>query len=308
MNKVILLQLLEMVFGIAGIAAWYLKNTLMTGISLLAMLLMLGISLFLSMKSKKLMDFLVVQTRPQKPETASVEQQLLQQKLTLMLFESQINPHFLYNTLDSIRGQALVNHQEEIASMTEKLSQFFRYCISSKGNIVKISEEIRNVQDYFCIQRYRFGDRIQMSIDIEDEEVLDYYIPKLTLQPIVENAIAHGIEEYTGRGHVWIRLLKTDHKIYLHVIDDGGGMEMDALLKLRRRLEQGQIEVPSNQGRRHSGIAIQNVNARIQVCFGSEYGLNYRSMKGEGTDVEIVLPLVDDFARANFENRLKGTM
>lgn len=308
MKKVILLQTTTVIFGMAGMAAWFLKARLLMGLSLFGMLILMGISLFLSIKSKKVMDFLVAQTRPKKPETASVEQQLLQQKLTLMLFESQINPHFLYNTLDSIRGQALVNHQEEIASMTEKLSQFFRYCISSKGNIVKISEEIRNVQDYFCIQKYRFGDRIQMSIDIGDEDVLDYYIPKLTLQPIVENAISHGIEEHTGRGQVWIRLVKSDHKIYLHVIDNGGGMEMDALLKLRKRLEQEQIEVSRTQGRRHSGIAIQNVNARIRVCFGREYGLNYRSIKGEGTDVEIVLPLVDDFARVNFENRLKGTM
>lgn len=147
-----------MVFGIAGIATRYLENMLITGVSLPAMLLMLGTSSFSSIEPEELIDLLVVQIRPQKPEIALVGQQLLQQKLTLMLFESQISPHFLYSTLNSTRDQALVNRQEEIASMAEEPSWFFCYCISSKGDTVKILGEIRNVQDYFYIQRYWSGD------------------------------------------------------------------------------------------------------------------------------------------------------
>lgn len=223
----------------------------------------------------------------------------------LQLFMNQINPHFLYNTLDGIRGQALENDQIEIAQMTEKLSRFFRYCISSRGDIVRLAEEIRNVKDYFGIQQFRFGDRIQLHVHIENNDVLQYYVPKLTIQPIVENAIVHGIEGHTGRGEIWLNVSTTEDTLYIHVVDNGGGMDLEQLIQLREKLNSENPQARSSNGT-HTGIAVHNVHSRIRLCFGSTYGLNYRSMPGMGTNVEISMPLVDDYSRADLENKLRN--
>ena len=121
------------------------------------------------------------------------ESKVLSKQMQYQALQSQINPHFLYNTLDSIRGEALMAGNENIASMTERLSRFFRYCISNKGNIATIRDEINNILDYFYIQEYRFGDKFHLEIEV-DEECYSYKIPQMTLQPIVENAIFHGLE------------------------------------------------------------------------------------------------------------------
>ena len=256
---------------------------------------------------KRLMDFLSAQTKPLKKAEATEKNRILEKRIELSIFENQINPHFLYNTLDSIRGEALRSGQKDIAVMLEKMSRFFRYCISSKGRIVKLSEEMHNVQDYYYIQRYRFGDRIELITEIESDEILEYYIPKITIQPIVENAIAHGIETSGRKGTVVIRMGATEKKVYIHIMDNGNGMPQEELMRINERLKSNLVEVRSAD-RKHTGIAVQNVNSRIRLCFGDEYGLHYRSILGEGTDVTIVLPLINDFSRGSFERRLQELM
>lgn len=263
-------------------------------------------ALILAYKNKRTMEFLIAQTKPIKKAEMHEQNRILEKRIELSIFENQINPHFLYNTLDSIRGEALCNDQKDIALMIENLSRFFRYCISSKGRIVKLSEELNNVRDYFFIQKYRFGDRIEMDIEIENDDILEYYIPKITIQPVVENAIAHGIESSGRKGKVVIRLGATDSKIYIHIEDNGNGMSEAELVRLNDRLKNNLVEVSSNK--KHSGIAIQNINSRIRICFGDEYGLHYRSIQGEGTDVTIVLPLVNDFKRGTVERKLQELM
>ena len=119
---------------------------------------------------------------------------ICQKQAEINALQSQINPHFLYNVLDSIRGQALSERSVELASMTEALATFFRYSISKKGNMVSLADEMKNVDNYLFIQRFRFGNKIEIIKKIEDEELMNCLIPKLTLQPIVENAIYHGLE------------------------------------------------------------------------------------------------------------------
>lgn len=298
--------ILEHIAGIILLLAMILAIVQKSFLLLFLLLLSMGTliaALVLTYKKNTTLNFLIAQLKRDSQSKSRSENTILYKKVELAIFENQINPHFLYNTLDSIRGEALINGQPEIASMTEKLSNFFRYCISSKGTIVKISEELRNVTDYFAIQKYRFGDRIDLDLQIDDS-MMDYYIPKLTLQPLVENAIAHGIENSHNKGTVTISMFPTARKLYLYVKDNGKGMSNEDLMRMNERLKNNQVQV-SSSGSRHTGIAIQNVNSRLRICFGEEYGLHYRSLPGEGTVVEIILPTVDDFTRGSFEKKMQ---
>lgn len=212
----------------------------------------------------------------------------------LTALQSQINPHFLYNTLDSIRGQALIDDNVEIAKMVEALSSFFRYSISRKGKLVTLREELANINNYMLIQCYRFNNRfsLEVIIDEEDEEAYDYLIPKLIIQPVVENAIYHGLEEKLEGGMVTIEVIVTEKNLILTISDNGGGIERTTLNKLNRRIHSrnAEIEEPEESKQRNTGIALPNIHKRIQLLFGEEYGVNIYSTVGQGTDVEITIP------------------
>lgn len=207
--------------------------------------------------------------------------------LKISALESQINPHFLYNTLESIRGQAIVSGSVDIAKTTEALAVFFRYSISQKRNIVTLQDEINNIKNYFLIQKYRFDDRFQLEILTDDNDISDYVLPKLTLQPIVENAIFHGLETKEGSGTVKIAITTTVKRLLITVSDNGLGMTSEILDCVNQKLRDDTF--PSEE---NSGIALVNVNRRIKLFFGDQYGLQIYSIQGKGTDVEIVLPLV----------------
>ena len=123
--------------------------------------------------------------------------EIFNKQTELTALQSQINPHFLYNTLDTIRGQAMCDDNIEVANMIETLASFFRYSISRKGNLVTLRDELNNINNYMRIQQYRFNNRFSLEIvvDEEDMQAYDFYVPRLILQPIVENAIVHGLEE-----------------------------------------------------------------------------------------------------------------
>lgn len=202
----------------------------------------------------------------------------------LNALQSQINPHFLYNTLECIRSEALLCHHESIANMAKSLASFFRYSISRKENIVTIWDEIENIKNYFLIQNYRFENKFIFVLEAEDEErVYRYLIPKMTIQPIVENAIFHGLETKTGECIVRIRIAVTENKVILVISDNGVGMSAKTLEMLR----SGSVSSASG-----NGIALFNVNQRIKLTFGAEYGLQIYSTEGIGTDIEIIIPIV----------------
>jgi len=141
--------------------------------------------------------------------------------------QNQINPHFLYNTLEAIRSDAICQGADSIADIAEALATFFRYTISNVSSMVPLETEISNSETYFAIQNFRFGDRINLKINIIDDDmsVLEYKIPKLTLQPIIENAIVHGLERKLGSGTVAIEIITVDDRLIIKIADDGIGMD-----------------------------------------------------------------------------------
>ena len=207
--------------------------------------------------------------------------------------QNQINPHFLYNTLECIRSEAILQDCENIARMSHALASFFRYSISRKENIVTLRDELSNIKNYFFIQQFRFEDRFFLDIQVEDgdDELLDCLLPKMTLQPIVENCVFHGLEPKAEQGHVTIRISGTKDMMKVIVEDDGVGMPPDVLDKMRAALEEERQ--PTNQPDTHgNGIAMYNVNQRIKLAFGRDYGLFVYSTENLGTDVEIWMPKV----------------
>lgn len=212
-----------------------------------------------------------------------------------LALQNQINPHFLYNTLESIRSEALTAGLMDVADMTEALATFFRYTISKVENLVSVEEEIQNCMTYFKIQQYRFGERLQLAIECDEEEKSEIYqcrIPKLTLQPILENSIIHGTECKIGTGHIRIRLEKTADSVLLWISDDGSGMDDVKVAEINERLQKSAGMLSANESESQGGIALINVNNRIHLLFGEEYGLHVYSMPDVGTDVEIRLPAV----------------
>ena len=210
-----------------------------------------------------------------------------------LALQNQINPHFLYNTLDSIRSEAMIEGNDVVAEMTEALATFFRYTISKVENMVTLEEELDNIRVYFLIQKHRFEDRVNLRIeyDKEDEFLLRCLLPKLTLQPVVENSILHGIERKVGSGTIRIVLRCTEKRLIIEISDDGVGMKPEILEKLNHQLNQPvfeSIQLSKDKG----GIAIANVNNRIHLIFGEEYGMTVYSTPNVGTDTVINLPLI----------------
>ncbi|MCB7317424.1 sensor histidine kinase [Lacrimispora sp. 210928-DFI.3.58] len=220
--------------------------------------------------------------------------QNLRTQAEVFALQSQINPHFLYNTLDTIRSYALLRDADDIAAMTESLSTLFRYSISRPGKMATLKEELDNVKNYLLIQQYRFPDKAEYMEEIEDQEILSYRMPILTIQPIVENAIHHGLEMKMGRGYVKVKAFRTESAIVLFITDNGLGMREETLERLRRRLDQQDEEeyfgAPEKK-KKGSGIALLNVDKRLKFYYGNQYGLKVRSTLDVGTTVEINLPL-----------------
>ncbi|MDO4314329.1 MAG: histidine kinase [Oscillospiraceae bacterium] len=218
------------------------------------------------------------------------ESTLLAKQAELFALQSQINPHFLYNTLDSIRGQAVTDGAAEIAETIEALSNLFKYNISRKETLIPLRLEIDNLIYYMKIQKYRFLDKISLVLDIEDNDnsLLNTKIPKLTLQPIIENAICHGLEPKLEKGTIKIRVFVVGDILRITVADDGVGMDEETLLRIKKSLYSRTPEPPEKKS--SHGIALHNANRRIQQCFGPNYGLNIYSTKMIGTRVELSFP------------------
>ncbi|MBM6738311.1 sensor histidine kinase [Faecalicatena fissicatena] len=223
--------------------------------------------------------------------------QIFDKQTELTALQSQINPHFLYNTLECIRGQALMDDNREIARMVEALAAFFRNSISKKGSLVTLRDEMANIDNYMLIQRYRFNNRFSMEIiiDEEDEEAYNFLIPRLIIQPVVENAIFHGLEERLEGGKVVIEVIVTEKNLIITISDNGKGIEKEKLKKLNEKIRSRDIKLEDGAGKdqRNTGIALPNIHKRIQLLYGEEYGVNVYSTPGQGTDVEITIPVND---------------
>lgn len=252
-------------------------------------ILILILLLFMSLKrgsNFKNENFRLLQELSQQ---SANQTELMKKQMDLSMLQEQINPHFLYNTLEAIRSQAELADQEEIAIATETLGNYFRYCINSHGEPVHLFEELQNIQDYYQIIRFRFFDRISLFIDIKDASILQTYLPQLTIQPLVENAINHGLKDKINGGIVTISATKSNDVVYLKISDNGCGMDEEQLQELEDRIAHP-VELILGKKRKH-GIALPNVHHRIQLMFGNSYGLHVQSIAGEGTDICIEYPI-----------------
>ncbi|WP_462409137.1 cache domain-containing sensor histidine kinase [Neobacillus sp. Marseille-QA0830] len=197
--------------------------------------------------------------------------------------QAQINPHFLYNTLESINWLAKGNGQFQISKMVEALGFLLRNSISLKKPMITIEEELNIVKNYIIIQKYRFEDRLNFQMEV-DSELSRLYIPKLTLQPLVENAINYALEPMVEPCKVRIYSSVNEQTIQLIVEDNGPGMEPAYLEKLRH----GQIKT------RGQGVGISNINERIKLAYGEDYGIKIESVPNQGTKVMINLPVREE--------------
>ena len=194
----------------------------------------------------------------------------------------QINPHFLYNTLDTIVWLIEGNDSDKAVNMVMSLSEFFRLVLSKGKEYITIQEEELHIKSYLEIQQVRYRDILEYEIRI-DSELYQYQILKLTLQPLVENSLYHGIKYKRAKGRIIVTGQMDGQQIRFRVEDDGVGMEEADLRKLQR-----EIEKPCKDTEKGFGLA--NVNERIRMNFGAEYGMKIDSVKGKGTCVEIVIP------------------
>ena len=207
----------------------------------------------------------------------------------LRLLQEQINPHFLYNTLDAIIWMTEAGENQKAIQIIQELSSFFRISLSKGESIITIKNEREHVKNYLEIQRFRYQDILDYEIDM-NEDILEYHIQKLTLQPIVENAIYHGIKNKRGGGKITVEGDFQGDDIIFRVRDNGIGMKEKELTKFRDYIS-GKIELDnSDKNKSGSGFGMANVEKRIEMMYGPDYGVTVESKYNEGTIVTVLIP------------------
>lgn len=218
---------------------------------------------------------------------SKVREQENLKKAELKALQAQINPHFLYNTLDTIVWMSEANQPGKVIEIVTALSSFFRIALSRGKDWIPIRQEIEHVRNYLHIQKIRYRDILDFKIEV-DENILDGTILKLTLQPIVENALYHGIKNKRKGGTISVQARKASHnRILLGVQDDGVGFTPYKLAQIRAAFANNSDEILQSE----SGFGLENVNKRIQLYYGKEYGLSVESQYQEGTRVTVAIPL-----------------
>lgn len=228
----------------------------------------------------------------EKAQNENYERELLSRQIDVSALQGQINPHFIYNVLECIRGQALLYQVPEIADTTEALSKFFRYSINTKSDTVTVGEELENVRNYIKIQQFRFQNRISLKIlfDEQDDLLLSGLMPKLSVQPIVENAIEHGFAHKSEDNQICIEVIRTKKHLSIRISDNGCGMSWKKLEEVKAKM-YAKMPPYGEKYSAHNGIALYNVNRRLQLYFGEAYGVTVSSVENMGTDFEIYIPL-----------------
>ena len=212
----------------------------------------------------------------------NVEAEASKRRLELKALQSQINPHFLFNTLDSIIWMAEAGNNAEVVTMTSSLAKLFRISINKGFEFIPLKKEIEHVESYLQIQKIRYGSKFDYSIKV-DQSLYNYAVIKLIIQPIVENAIYHGIKQMAGQGFIEINVTETADTIIISVSDNGIGMNEETLKK---------ISSDFKFKTKDTGIGISNVNKRITLYYGENYGLQVESEIAEGTTVKITIPKI----------------
>ena len=201
-------------------------------------------------------------------------------KTELRALQAQINPHFLYNTLDSIAWMCEEERSREAVEMVNALARLFRISISKGHELIPIEKEVEHARSYLKIQNYRYKNQFTYSFEV-DEECLPYYCNKITLQPLIENAIYHGINRMIDEGEIIVRIYAKGEQVIFEVEDNGVGMTQEQCSQI----------LHSEPGDK-AGIGIKNVNDRIRIYFGEQYGLSIESELDEGTKIIINMPKI----------------
>ncbi|NLM74215.1 MAG: histidine kinase [Clostridiaceae bacterium] len=218
-----------------------------------------------------------------------MEEQKALRKTELKTLRSQINPHFLYNTLDSIKWLIYSNNGEKASELISALSTFFRIGLSGGRDEIKISDEVEHVRQFLFIQKMRAGDKLNYLIDVDPDVDIDNLLtPKLILQPIVENSILHGINKKDANGIIKLVIKKTEDSILFEITDNGMGMKPSDLEQLKKLISDHSNRLTM----KNHGLAVWNVNQRIKLAYGPKYGLNFESKYGVGTKVVISIPIL----------------
>ena len=210
-----------------------------------------------------------------------VKEQEEKRKNELDALQSQINPHFLYNTLDSIMWMIESERYEDAVSMVQALGRLLRISLSRGKNVISVGDELQHARSYLAIQRYRYKNKFTSYFEVEPD-IEQYKTIKLVIQPLIENAIYYGMEFMDGEGEIHIRAYTRDQDLYLEVEDNGPGMPEEQVEHLLTGGEKAR--------QKGSGIGLKNVNQRIQLYFGTQYGLEIESEPDEGTVVRIHIP------------------
>ena len=217
------------------------------------------------------------------------QEEISLRKTELKALQAQINPHFLYNTLDAIGWLCEEERCRDAVEMVNALAKLFRISISKGHELITIEKEVEHAGSYLKIQNFRYKNQFSYDFQIE-EECLRYYCNKITLQPIIENAIYHGLDRMVDEGHIQIRIYSEGEDVIFRVEDNGVGMSEEQCRSILHK-EPGD----------NSGIGIKNVNDRIKIYFGKEYGISIESELDEGTTVIIRMPKVEENAAAGWE-------
>ena len=214
------------------------------------------------------------------------KEQIRIRKAEFELLQAQINPHFLYNTLDSIRAKALAAQNEDTGEMIVLLGKLLRWSSGTTDKFITLEDELEYIDTYLRLQKYRYEDRLEVNIQIPDE-YLDDFIPKLILQPLVENVIKHAFADKEDKGFIGIVASEKEGKrLEITIFDNGKGIEKDTLQEICEKLNQQVLQDE------FKSIGLQNVQARLKLLFGEEYGLAIKSTAGIGTAVKVTFPIL----------------
>lgn len=217
----------------------------------------------------------------------SISQEQEKRHMERRLLQAQISPHFLYNTLDSIIWMIQGKQYEGAGKMVSLLARFFRVALSKGKDIIPLRQEVEHATSYLSIQNIRFQDKFDFELNI-DESLMEYLCPKITIQPILENAIYHGVENMFGDGEIILSIQEHGEDICIEVSDNGEGMTEEQVEKILHH----DIRKTSGKG---SGVGVYNVDSRIKLLYGENYGISIQSELDEGTTVKILLPKVSEY-------------
>ena len=210
-------------------------------------------------------------------------EEIVLRKTELRALQAQINPHFLYNTLDSIAWMCEEGRTKDAVEMVNALARLFRICISKGHELIPVEKEVEHAKSYLQIQKFRYKNQFQYSFDVQ-ESCLHYYCNKITLQPIIENAIYHGLNRMIDEGFIEIKIFEDGGDVVFTVEDNGVGMTKEQCESILHKEVKGQT----------GGIGIKNVNDRVKIYFGEQYGMKIESELDEGTKVSIRMPKLEE--------------